>query len=422
MRDEAGRGSEPVATGSGRGLRRPGETGQERGSRQPGGAGAILTAAALWGSTGTVAHFAPSGVSPVSIGAARIVIGGLAMVLIATANGAELGRLVRRRWPDRAVLIVGAVAVAGYQLSFFSAVRLTGVAIGTVLAIGSGPVFTGLISRLTGTARLSARWVAATATAIAGCSVLLTGGQSAGVRPAGACLALLAGLCYACYAVAAARLIGRGGSARPVMAIMFGGGGLLLLPVLLTGTLSWLLSARGLAVAGELGIATTAVAYLLYGFGLRTVQVPTAVTIGLAEPAVAALLAVTVLGERLTVSSATGLALVGVALAVLIGGRGGGPLSADRWFGRSRTVGKNLVRGSDVGSGTQVRGRLRVLPRAAQRRQVHADERARREQGDDHQQPPADHQARDQGDRAAGGGRAGDHRHAGAAPAEDAAR
>src|ERR1700685_4509757 len=42
------------------------------------------------------------------------------------------------------------VAVACYQLCFFSAVRLTGVAIGTVVAIGSAPVFTGLISRLTG--------------------------------------------------------------------------------------------------------------------------------------------------------------------------------------------------------------------------------------------------------------------------------
>jgi DME family drug/metabolite transporter len=42
-----------------------------------------------------------------------------------------------------------------------------------------------------------------------------------------------------------------------------------------------------------------------------------AVTLGLAEPAVAALLAVLVLGERLTATAVTGIILIGVALAVL---------------------------------------------------------------------------------------------------------
>lgn len=57
-------------------------------ARVLGGAGAVLLAAVLWGSTGTAAAFAPSGATPVSIGAARIgaariVIGGLALLLIA---------------------------------------------------------------------------------------------------------------------------------------------------------------------------------------------------------------------------------------------------------------------------------------------------------------------------------------------------
>jgi drug/metabolite transporter, DME family len=42
------------------------------------------------------------------------------------------------------------------------------------------------------------------------------------------------------------------------------------------------------------------------------------VTLGLAEPVVAALLALVVLGERLTPEAAAGVALVGLALAVLV--------------------------------------------------------------------------------------------------------
>jgi len=298
-------------------------------ARSAGGAGAVLAAAALWGSTGTVAHFAPRGVSPISIGAARIVVAGLILVLIALGSrpadaaedsrrGGEFRRLLAVRGADRTALVLGGVAVAGYQICFFSAVRLTGVAIGTVVAIGSGPVFTGLISRVTGAAPLSARWIAATAGAITGCSILLAGGRTAGVQLTGAGLAVVAGLCYACYAVAAAGLITRGRSERSVMAIMFGGGGLVLLPVLLTGPIGWLLSVRGAAVILELSVLATAVAYLLYGYGLRTVQAPVAVTLGLAEPAVASLLAVIVLGERLTGTAAAGLLLVGLALVVLV--------------------------------------------------------------------------------------------------------
>ena len=291
------------------------------------GIGAVLAAAALWGSTGTVAHFAPAGTTPASVGAARIVIGGALLVLIALRGGrgsAAAGRSgfwhTDAGWSAtrRAALAIGAIGVAGYQVCFFTAVRLTGVAVGTVIAIGSGPVLAGLISWLAGTARPSARWAVATAGAIAGCAVLLAGGQRAGVNVAGAGLALLAGLCYACYAVCAATLIRGGTAERPVMAVMFGGAAVLLAPVLAGTQAGWLLTWRGAAVAGWLGVLATAVAYLLYGYGLRTVQVPAAVTLGLAEPVIAAVLGVAVLGERLTGHAIAGLGLVGCSLVLLV--------------------------------------------------------------------------------------------------------
>jgi DME family drug/metabolite transporter len=90
----------------------------------------------------------------------------------------------------------------------------------------------------------------------------------------------------------------------------------------------WLLTSRGLAVTAYLGVVTTALAYLSYGRGLRTVSAPVAVTLGLAEPVVAAILGLVVLGERLTAIEIVGLALVGVALTTLVGARASTPPSS----------------------------------------------------------------------------------------------
>jgi DME family drug/metabolite transporter len=135
--------------------------------------------------------------------------------------------------------------------------------------------------------------------------------------------ALLAGLCYAVYAIAAARLIIAGAPSRAVMAAVFGTGALLLVPVLLGSAPRWLVNPIGLAVAVHLAVVTTAVAYLLYGRGLRSTPVSVAATLSLAEPAVAAMLGLLVLREPLSATSAVGLTLVGLALAVLAAPRGG---------------------------------------------------------------------------------------------------
>jgi drug/metabolite transporter, DME family len=84
-----------------------------------------------------------------------------------------------------------------------------------------------------------------TAAAICGCAILVTGGRAAGVSLAGVCLALVAGLCYAIYAVTAARLISGGTGERAVMGALFGGAAVLLTPVLVATSPGWLLSARG---------------------------------------------------------------------------------------------------------------------------------------------------------------------------------
>jgi DME family drug/metabolite transporter len=279
-----------------------------------GGLAAVLAAAVLWGTTGTASQYSPSEAGPLAVGAARIVLGG-GLLLAWAAGRKQLGGVLDAgRWR---LMVAGSVAVAAYQLCFFAAVDLTGVAVGTVVAIGAGPVLTGLLTRLVHGTPLARRWLLATLTAVGGCATLVLGGASTGVVATGVALALLAGAAYAAYAVIAATLITRGASSTGVMGGLFGGAGVLLLPVLLATNPRWLLESAGAAVAIHLAVITTAVAYALYGYGLRSVPVATAATLALAEPGAAALLSLLLLDEPANVTTFAGLGLLVAALVVL---------------------------------------------------------------------------------------------------------
>ena len=165
--------------------------------------------------------------------------------------------------------------------------------------------------------RPQGRWLAGTAAAVAGCVMLVTSGHASAASAAGVALALLASFCYAVYATTASYVIGHGADGRAVVGAIFGGAAVLLLPVLLASPLAWLATGRGLAVVGYLAVLTTALAYLLYARGLRTTPVTTATTLGLAEPAIAALLGLTLLGEHLSATGLAGLGVLAVSLAIL---------------------------------------------------------------------------------------------------------
>jgi DME family drug/metabolite transporter len=275
----------------------------------------ILLAAFLFGTSGTARAY--SSLSPVVAGATKTVLGG-ALLLALALRGGGLTTLTRpegrRVWP---MFAVGTVCVAIFQTAFYGAVADTGVAVGTVVTIGSAPAFAGLLSALSGHGRPSARWLVTTAGAVCGCALLVGGGQGAGVRPLGVLLALLSGFSYACYATITGRLICEGMDERAVVAVLFGGAGAVLLPFLLTASTGSLVSVSGVVVTVYLGVMVTALAYVLFARGLRTTPVTVATTLGLAEPAVAALLGLFVLGEHLGGVALGGLALMAVSLAAV---------------------------------------------------------------------------------------------------------
>ncbi|MFJ9816103.1 DMT family transporter [Streptomyces sp. NPDC101151] len=283
-----------------------------------GGSAPILTSAVLWGTTGTAGSLAPAGAPAAAIGCAGLALGGILLFLTSRGARSLPARCTgRERW----LLVLGALAVAGYPVTFYPAVARTGVAVATVIALGSAPVFAGLLSWLCGQARPTARWTTATAAAVLGCTLLVLGpeltGQATPTDLTGVVLAVCGGLSYAVHALIGGRLITHGHPSGAVMGVLFGAAGLLVLPLVLLAGPHWLATARGAAVAVYLALFTVCLAYRLFGHGLRRTPASLATSLTLAEPAVAAVLGVTVLGERLPAASWTGLAVLALGLVLL---------------------------------------------------------------------------------------------------------
>ena len=113
-------------------------------SYQSEAAGVLGLAGFLAAFLGTALAFAPPGVQPAAVGAVRIALGGLALLVLAALRG-ELRSGVG--WPPLATT-TAAVGIAAYQPFFFAGVARTGVALGTIVAIGSTPVWAGAIGFL----------------------------------------------------------------------------------------------------------------------------------------------------------------------------------------------------------------------------------------------------------------------------------
>jgi drug/metabolite transporter, DME family len=203
--------------------------------------------------------------------------------------------------------------------------RLAGVAVGTVVSIGSAPLASALAERVIDRRRLTARWMAGAGVGLAGI-VLLCLAEATRPRPGhaaawptmlGVGLGLAAGATYAIYSWAAHRLIGRGVAPRAAMGAVFGLGGLLLLPVLLATGAPLAATWPNAAVGAYMALVPMFTGYLLFGRALAHVPASTATTLSLLEPAVATVLAVTVVGERLPAVGWAGLTLIAGCLAIL---------------------------------------------------------------------------------------------------------
>jgi DME family drug/metabolite transporter len=281
------------------------------------GLACLTVAGAAWGTAGAAAGliYRCSDLGPISVSFWRNA-GGLVLLLI---FGLLRSRRPRRprRLGRRALLVrlLTGFGLAVFQTAYFGAVQVTGLAVGTVVTLGAGPLLIAVGARLLLAERLPRGGVAAMTAALGGLVVLVLGNPAGAVRPAGVALGLLSAAGYA-QASLVARWAGRAGGAGSsdgadavtVTTWAFGLGAVLLLPLALaTGLLPHPLHpAETLGVLGYLAAVPTALAYPLYFAGAATVRAATASVIMLIEPVSAAALGVVMFGEPVTVATLGG--------------------------------------------------------------------------------------------------------------------
>jgi DME family drug/metabolite transporter len=278
----------------------------------------VLAAAMLWGTTGTAQSFAPVSLSPYWVGALRLGVAAIFFwptLLISDRQAAATASLCRLPWPG---IGLAAVCMCAYNLAFFGGVRACGVAIGTAVALGSGPVWAGLLQSALTQVLPTRSWWLGTTIAVAGVVAMATGGGvGSGVSATGVLLCLLAGLAYAIYALVNQRMVNVASPAA-VTTTVFTLAGLLAIPgaAALAGMPQ--LQASDTAIVLWLGVVSTGVAYLLFSHALRHVSAATGVVLALAEPVTAFVLAIVVVGEHPGWIGAMGLAGVLAGLWVVV--------------------------------------------------------------------------------------------------------
>ncbi|MET7657024.1 MULTISPECIES: EamA family transporter [unclassified Streptomyces] len=219
--------------------------------------------------------------------------------------------------------VVTGLGLAVFQTAYFAAVSATGLTVATVVTLGAGPVLIALGARLTLGERLGRGGVCAVAGALAGLGVLFAGGGGSALRPGGVLLALVSAAGYSAMTLLTRRWGRHGGADASATTVgAFAVTALCLLPFALAEGLlpHGVEPVLVLVLVAYIAAVPTALAYALYFAGAAVVRSATVSVIMLLEPVSAAVLAVVLLGERLTATTLAGTLLMlasvtGLALA-----------------------------------------------------------------------------------------------------------
>ena len=283
---------------------------------------AVLLAAFLWGTTGTIATFAPN-LSPLAIGAAAMGGGGLLQAILARKS---IKNNIAQINSNLVILAIGVISVFIYPLAFYSSMHLAGITIGTVVSIGTAPLFTALLERFFDHKKLSIKWFICFVLGISGVILLSLGESHSSISSEqiqnngqilGIFLGALAGLTYALYSWIAKKLIDRGIDSKASMGLIFGIGSLFLLPTLFFTGGNLFDENINIYVVGYMMLIPMFLGYVLFGYGLKTVPASKAITLTLFEPLVAAVLAIALVGEELAPIGWIGMIFISLCLALL---------------------------------------------------------------------------------------------------------
>lgn len=285
----------------------------------------------IWGTIGPGIDlvYRRSDLTPLTIGALRAIFAVVTLWAGALLTGRVQAcrELLRTSW--RRVVAVG-LLTASFMLLFLVAVLTAGVSVATVVALGTAPVLLLVLTSVQRRQRPAGREVVTVGAAVIGLALVGLSETGGGEGPlwVGLVTAVASGCAYALSAEVSGELTRRHDplaittTTMSVAAAILVPGGLLLAwrrgETLVAGdAITW-------ALLAYLGVVTMALAYVLLFSGLRSTPSGAAVVVTLLEPVTAVVLAVTWLGERLTLPAAGGSMLILAAIGT-IGLRGTDP-------------------------------------------------------------------------------------------------
>lgn len=289
------------------------------------GIGFALIAVVLWGTAGTAQSFAKE-ISPLWIGAFRLV---LACLLFHTScyyyksrakkkqpsNEITLENIQKFYW--RYIALAG-ICIGLFNLAFFTGVSLTGVATGSLAAIGSAPIWTGLFQAISTKKPLSKQWWLGTLCAISGgIWMVLIQATSWHINYGGLFICLIAGLCYSIYTITSKRLVSTN-SPLTVTTHTFSIAAIIAVCAALLISGAPVVTSAGCWVIFYLAFFTTFIAYLLYTYALKYISAPTGVTLAMLEPITAFFLAIIIVKEPINLLSGVGLCLILLGLTLVL--------------------------------------------------------------------------------------------------------
>lgn len=279
----------------------------------------VLAAATLWGTLGIFARVLYRvGVTPAELTSVRASVGAAGLLVWMLAQPRNL-RIRARDIPFFA--LYGLVSIALFQYAYFATVEHTTVSVAVAL-LYTAPAFVVLLSRLRGE-RFRRAQIAALGLVVVGVflvtgalRMLATGAATISTPALG--FGLASGLTYGLYT-----LFGKHALERydPLQTVFWAfASGALCLAAVIPPWEPILAHPDTLPLFLAIGLLPTMAAYLLYVRGLRTLPSSTASMLASAEPVVATLLGVTLLGEPISPDQIAGIALIVAAASVVARG------------------------------------------------------------------------------------------------------
>ena len=279
----------------------------------------LLFSCLLFSVTGTLQQLAPEGHTPVVITEVRMLLGSLTILAWCLFTHRLPSNWSVVPWKP---MVIAVASVLLYQLLFFYSVAEVGVAVGSVVAIATTPLWAAAVAFLLFRKKPSKFWAIATALAIVGvCLINFGGGFQSQTLDWKVLLPVAAGLCYGVEIIAVGKVVEKI-NPETTMLLEMGLVAILLLPVTFFCPSEWIFTTRGILVSLGLGVVTAGIAYPCFTYGIKYTSPVAASTLALTEPLMAAELGIFFLHENLTIPMALGmLSLIASVIVLIFDGR-----------------------------------------------------------------------------------------------------